>query len=409
MCQKYCHPFYHCEIFEIRLYSRQEIVNRSVKMDATWVELSKSAYEHNIAFLSHLTGIEKLALVVKANGYGHGLREMVNFAIQSGVQTLCVHSVSEAEQVRSTGFLGRVIIIGPVMATEGDALISCDAEPVCYTVNSLSLFNKAASKAGVVLPVHLKLETGTNRQGIRGDELSHFLATLQQAKHLSLKAVYSHFANIEDTTDPRFARQQLATFETLIEEVKSYGFEGFERHFASSAATILYGETHFDMVRVGIAQYGLWPSKETYLSFVTEHGQAEYLHPVLSWKTRIAQVKSLSAGEHIGYGCTSTVTRNSKIAVLPIGYSDGYSRLLSNSSRVLIGGRFAPVAGRIAMNLMMVDVTDIPDAHEGDEVVLIGKSGEQVISAEELAVHAQSINYEVVCSIAPHIPRIVVD
>ena len=377
-------------------------------MDATWVELSKSAYEHNIAFLSRLTGIERLALVVKANGYGHGLREMVNLAIQSGVKTLCVHSVSEAEQVRSL-FSGRIIIIGPTLPHQMKRVVECNAESVCYTVNQLISMNKVAVEAGVVVPIHLKLETGTNRQGIAGEELHTFLTHLKKSRGVVLKAVYSHFANIEDTTDPTFAQRQLAEFERLTKEVESHGFKQFERHFASSAAAIIYPETHFDMVRVGLAQYGLWPSRETYLSFVTKYGAGEYLKPVLSWKTRIAQVKMVPQGEHIGYGCSATVTRASKIAVLPIGYSDGYARLLSNRSRVLIGGHFAPVAGRIAMNLMMVDVTDIPNVKEGDEVVLIGESGEQTVSAEELAAHAQSINYEVVCSISPHIPRVVVD
>ncbi len=377
-------------------------------MRAVWVEVNETAFRDNISFLSSLVSLERLSLVIKANAYGHGLKEVATMAGHAGVKVLCVHSVAEAEVVRSIGFAGRIIVIGPVFPGEEERVIRIKAEVSCYTTELLRRLQHAARENKVRIPIHVKLETGTNRQGVTEGELPSFLEVLSDSSSLRLHAVYSHFANIEDTTSSRFAKVQLARFNALYRKVVDFGFHNVERHFASSAASLLYPETHFDMVRIGIAQYGLWPSKETYLSFITAHGQKEYLTPVLSLKCRVAQVKSVAAGESVGYGCTATLSRSGRIAVLPVGYSDGYFRVLSNRSRVLVHGQYAPVIGRIAMNLMMIDVTDIPDVAVHDEVVLLGSSGDKNISAEELAEHAGTINYEVVTAISTHIPRIVV-
>lgn len=379
--------------------------------NTSWVEISKSAYRKNIEFFrSRIINHADIAVVIKANGYGHGMVEIAHLAQENGIGIFCVHALEEAVTLRKAGFEQRIIILGPVMRETISAVVENDLEPVCYLIENLKLFEKHASIKDKPVRIHLKIETGTNRQGINGLELVEFIDELKKCDHVELAGVYSHFANIEDTTDRSYAKEQTERFKRELEIVRNGGFSGFDLHFASSAAAVIFQNTHFSMIRLGISQYGLWSSKETYLSYITEHGHGpeHILTPVLTWKTVVSQIKNVKAGGFVGYGCTYQVTRDSKIAVLPIGYSDGYDRKLSNQGYVLIHGKRAAVVGRIAMNLTTVDVTDIPEVKVEDEVVLIGEQGDQIIRAEHIASLAGTINYEIVSRIAPHIPRIVV-
>ncbi|HOW52091.1 MAG TPA: alanine racemase [bacterium] len=377
-----------------------------------WLELSRSAYAANIGFFRRLLGDRaRLAVVVKANGYGHGIVETAGLARECGITQFCVHTIDEAAALRHAGFIEPILLLGPVPIARCSEVPALGVDCVAYNEEHLAALEAAARDAGKTVKVHLKVETGTNRQGVSAERLASFIATLKRSPHLALAAVYSHFANIEDTTNHTYAMHQLDRFNELCDAVKNAGIPAFERHLASSAATILFPKTHFDMVRVGIAQYGLWPSKETYLSYLTANGTGadHSLRPVLSWKTRIAQLKTLHSGEYIGYGCTYQTTRESRIAILPIGYSDGYDRKLSNAGYALVGGQRAPIRGRIAMNLTVLDVTDIPGVRLEDEVVLLGRQGDQEIKAETLAELAGTINYEIVSRIAGHIPRFVTE
>jgi alanine racemase len=225
---------------------------------------------------------------------------------------------------------------------------------------------------------------------------------------LELEGLSSHFANIEDTTDHSYARYQLENFLGMITSLEAGGVEIPIKHFSCSAAAILFPETYFDMVRIGIGMYGLWPSKETYLSCLMAKRSPVLLEPVLSWKARIAQIKDIPKGAMIGYGCTYKPGRPSRIAVIPVGYYDGYPRSLSNLSYVLIHGERAPLRGRVAMDFMVVDVTDISGLKVEDEVVLLGESGSDRISADQLAAWDGTIHYEIVSRLHPAIPRIVV-
>jgi alanine racemase len=217
-----------------------------------------------------------------------------------------------------------------------------------------------------------------------------------------------HFANIEDTTDHSYAQRQLEKFMEYVDLLGQNDINIPVKHVACSAAAILFPETFFDMVRVGIGIYGLWPSKETYLSCIQEEREPVNIKPVLTWKTRVVQIKDVPDGAFIGYGCTYKTTRPTKLAVLPVGYYDGYDRHLSNASYVLIAGKRAPLRGRVAMNFITVDVTDIPDVCLEDEVVLLGPQDSERISAEQLASLCGTINYEIVTRINPEIPRLVV-
>ena len=219
----------------------------------------------------------------------------------------------------------------------------------------------------------------------------------------------THFANIEDTTDHGYAEGQYATFTEVVERLQSAGIEVPIRHAACSAAAILFTRTHLDMARIGISLYGIWPSKETYVSCLNRGRTALDLRPVMSWKTRVAQVKSVPEGSYVGYGCTYRATRDSRIAVLPVGYHEGFDRALSGVAHVLVRGRRAPICGRICMNMCMVDVSDIPGAALEDEVVLLGAQGEERITAEQLAGWCGTIAYEIVSRVHPALPRVVVD
>ena len=381
------------------------------KMNTSWIEISKEAYRKNVDFFrSRIVNGADISVVIKANAYGHGMLETAQIATECGVEIFCVNSLNEALELRKAGFDQRIVLLGPVMLMMLEQAVTNDIECVCYNVENLNELSDVAGRTGKDVVIHLKIETGTNRQGIAGKELEKFLNVLKYKSNVTLKGVYSHFANIEDTTDHSYAQYQMETFRKEVARVNDAGFSGYDLHFASSAAAVIFQKTHFSMIRLGISQYGLWPSKETYLTYITEHGHGpeHILTPVMTWKTVISQIKNVPSGQYIGYGCTRQLTRDSRIAVLPIGYSDGYDRKLSDSGYVLVHGKRAPVFGRIAMNLTMIDVTDIPEAKLEDEVILLGEDQGQIIRAEHMAELVGTINYEVVTRIPEHIPRIVV-
>ena len=377
----------------------------------TWIELDAAAYAANLQFLRRRVGASvELSAVVKANAYGHGSRLIAALALEAGADSFCVHSLEEALDLRQAGFDQDVLIMGHVPLGRLEAIPAHDFRLVAYNLETLERLDRLTRETGRRARIHLKVETGTHRQGIEGEELERFLERLKAAPGVELEGVYTHFANIEDTTDHSYAQGQLTRYERHVWRIEKAGFSPSKRHAACSAATILFPETHFDLVRVGISQYGFWSSKETLLSYELgeQEGDAGALRPVATWKTRLSQVKEVEAGASVGYGCSFKTTRPSRIGILPIGYSDGYDRGFSSASHVLVEGRRAPVVGRICMNLTMIDLTDVPEAGLEDEVVLIGRQGEEEVSADALASLIGTIHYEVVARLAPHIPRLVV-
>jgi alanine racemase len=281
---------------------------------------------------------------------------------------------------------------------------------ISLTVYSNEIIRKIISlRLNKKAKIHLKVETGLNRQGLKRDEVLRLSSLIKSNKEqFILEGLSTHFANIEDTLDPSFALSQLENFRKTIQVLKRKLDNTPLCHCAASAAALLYPETHFGMVRIGIGLYGLWPSKETQIAFRLRRRKPMSLKPVLSWKSTVAQVKELGTGESVGYGRTWFAPKRSKIAIIATGYFDGYDRKLSNQGRVLIRGKFAPVIGRVAMNMIMVDVSEIPGVKTNDPVILIGKSRNKFISAEELAEKVRTINYEVVSRINPLLPRVVV-
>jgi alanine racemase len=374
-----------------------------------WVEIDRSALKNNIdQFRSLIGDPRKMTAVVKSNAYGHGLLEVSQMASEFGADWLGVNSLEEALAIRRSGIDLPIILLGYVPFVDLEEAVKKDLRLTVYNGETIEELGRITSGLKTNAYLHIKTETGVHRQGIRGEDLIPFVQKIQKYPYLKIEGLSMHFANIEDTTDHSYAQHQLEKFKLYVDVLLNNGIEIPVKHVACSAATILFPETFFDMVRVGIGVYGLWPSKETYLSCIQDKREPVNIEPVLTWKTRVVQIKDVAEGAFVGYGCTYKTTRQTKLAVLPVGYYDGYDRLLSNSAYVLIAGKRAPVRGRVAMNFITADVTDIPDVHLEDEVVLLGKQGQEQISAEYLASLCGTINYEIVTRINPKIPRFVV-
>jgi alanine racemase len=371
------------------------------------MEIRSAALRSNLSLFRGLVGENtQLAPVVKANAYGHGLAEVVRAASEHA-DWFAVHTAAEAAKVREVGVDHPILVMGLVTPSDEDTL-DHRTHVVVSCTEVLEWLGSLKNRRGVAVPVHLKIDTGTHRQGISDDAIPR-MCHKAAAMGLEIVGAATHFANIEDTLEHQFARTQLGRFHEALAAIRAEGVEPRWTHAACSAAALLFREADFTLARIGISMYGHWPSRETRLSWVMGHPQGSLnLEPVLSWKTVVGQVQKVRRGETVGYGRTWTALRDSRLAVLPMGYSDGYPRCLGNRARVLVRGRPVPVVGRVCMNITMVDVTDVPDAGVGDEVVLIGKQGQAEITVEELAEHAGTINYELLARLAPHIPRRVV-
>lgn len=376
---------------------------RTVAM--TWVEIDGAAYKNNLNEFRKLIGAETtLMAVLKGNAYGHGMALLAPLAAR-WADVLGVNSIDEGVELLALNLERPVYILGPCCA---DHLEEAAALPLEFTVASLECLRalaRGALRHGVRPRCHVKIETGCHRQGFRPDEMESVRRIFEENPQLVWAGLSTHFANIEDTTDHTYAHRQLQTFLETDSLLREHGVHPGIRHTACSAATIVMPETALDMVRIGIGSFGLWPSRETLVSAKLERGGGPSLAPILTWKTRIVQLKDVPAHSYIGYGCTHRTTRATRLAILPMGYWDGYDRRLGSSGRVLVRGRRAPILGRVCMNMTMVDVTDVEGVSTGDEVVLLGRQMDEEISAQDLASLCQTIVYEVTSRIAPHIPR----
>ncbi|MEE2787520.1 MAG: alanine racemase [Myxococcota bacterium] len=367
-----------------------------------WCEVDDQALSENIAAFRALIGPDViLSVAVKSNAYGHGLVEASRAFLAGGADWLCVQTVNEAEVLRAAGIVAPIYVVGPIALHRLQRASDLGLRMVVYTMETV----EALRALGCPMKLHLKIETGNYRQGISASDALRLAQRIAQSPGLVIEGVCSHFANIEDTTDHTYARRQLALFDDAVHQLKAAGHEIELRHLSNSAATILWPDQKFEMIRLGISAYGLWPSPETQLAAAVAAHRYVDLRPALTLKAQIVQVKAVPEGSAIGYGCTYVTTHDSKIAVLGIGYFDGYDRKLSNIAYGLCKGRRAPVRGRVCMNMMMVDVTHIPDVQLGDEVILLGTDGQGQISADQLAHWANTINYEIVSRIGAHLPR----
>jgi alanine racemase len=371
----------------------------------TWVEIDRTALLSNVDSCRRLIGPDcRLLGLVKGNAYGHGLRETATALLAADIDMLGVEAIGEAVTLRAVGVTCPILLVGPIPAANVPLLVSHRLTPVLVSPEQVQIVGDFACQAPCELDVHLKFDTGMHRQGIMPAELPVLLDLLAKYPGLRVRGVATHLARADEAEQPEWTRRQLDQFHDIIARLAAAGMPAPIRHTANSAAALLWPEARLDMVRLGIALYGFWPGP------AVERASAEKLtlRPVMTWKTRVGAVKAVPCGCSVGYSGSYVTTRASRIAVLPLGYYDGYSRSLSNLGQVLIHGQRAPVCGRVSMDLMTVDVTDIPAVQPGDEVVLLGQQGMSAISAEEIAAWLGTIHYEVITRINPLIPRIVV-
>ena len=374
----------------------------------TWVEIDERALTQNIVSLQALLSPgARFCACLKSNAYGHGLKEVARIASRAGVDAFSVDNVDEALTLREEFPSALLIVLGYTLKERYEDAVMADIHLTVYDRESVFYLETIAAQRARTAFVHLKVETGTARQGILSEDIPDMLGDMGRCPHVTLAGVSTHFANIEDASDSGFATEQFSRFQECVGVIHAAGFRPEWIHCACSAAVILYPDTHGTLVRAGISTYGLWPSASVEQT-VRRHNIPLELQPVLTWKTRIAQVKSLPVGTPVGYGLTETLKRNSRIAVLPVGYWDGYDRALSSVGEVLINGTRCKVVGRVCMNMCMVDVSAVPQAEPEGEVVLLGQSGRFAVTAEELADRVGTINYEIVTRINPLLPRIVV-
>jgi alanine racemase len=327
--------------------------------------------------------------------------------ISDKVDWLGVDSISEALKLRQVAIKKPILVLGYTELADLREAVKNNISLTVYNKETIEKLGKIPIHNPNLNPkIHIKIETGTSRQGVSENEILEFIKFVKQFPSIEVQGLSTHYANIEDTTDSSFAKSQLETFSRVAEILKKEGLLPL-RHTACSAATILFPETRFEMVRLGISMYGLWSSKETKAVAKNKNLELE-LKPVLTWKTIVAQIKNIPAGTSVGYGLTERVSRDSKIAILPIGYYDGYDRKLSSIGSVLVRGKRCKILGRVCMNMIIIDVTDVEKVELEDEVVLLGRQGREEVSVEDLAQKIGTINYEVVTRINPYILRHIV-
>jgi alanine racemase len=374
-------------------------VSRDGIFRPTWVEIDPKAVSRNVKNIKkHLKPQTAMMAVVKANAYGHDANWVAVAALKAGVTSLGVSSIEEGIALRKHDIKCEILILGSMFPLENYSVAAkYGLTPTISSARGLEELANTARKLKKRLEFHLKLDTGMGRIGVSSYGASRLLDEVARTKEVEMSGLYTHFAVAG--TDKIYTGQQLKKFETAVKYAKKLGLR-FTAHAANSAAILRYKNAHFDMVRPGIMIYGMYP-------FFGARKKIDLL-PVLSWKTRIVFLKRVPKGTCVSYSRTFVSGCSSLIATLPVGYADGYLRKFSNRADVLVRGRRARVVGRVTMDMIMVDVTGIPEAAIGDEVVLIGSQGNDKIRAEELANIAGTINYEITCGISYRVPRVLV-
>jgi len=377
----------------------EERLNK-MKADITrpvWAEIDLDNFSHNIRMIKeHVSQETSIMAVVKADAYGHGSIPVARKALNSGADRLAVAIPEEGIELRKAGFEIPIQIFGEILENQYPLIVDYDLIPtVCKkkTVNGLAKYAKKKNKK---VKIHVKIDTGMGRIGVFPEDAVEFIKEVKEYENIEIEGIITHHAKA-DEKDKEYTYKQWDEFQSIINELEEKEIEIPIKQAANSATIIDLPKMQLDMVRPGIMLYGMRPSHEV---------QKFPLKPVLSWKTKIVYLKEVPPGTGISYGATFITEEKRKIATLPLGYADGYFRLLSNKGEVLINGQRAPIRGRVCMDQFMVDVTDVSDVEIGDEVVLIGEQGDDEITATELADLIGTINYEITCSISKRVPRV---
>lgn len=356
----------------------------------TWAEIDTGAYSRNIdAIVQRLPAGCRLVPVLKADGYGHGAVELAKRCTPDRVGMIAVALLEEGLDLRHAGITLPLLVLGPLSETQ--IATALDEKITAGVIGPEELESAARVAKDRDIAIHLKLDSGMGRMGLIDEDLPRVAEIIRSSPRLRIDALYTHFANASDPGDP-YTQQQIERFDRMVRALEELGVRAPKHHLANSAATVR-GVGIADYVRVGIALFGV------------EVVEGWRLEPVMRWRTEIARLKNLPANSGIGYGVTFRTSRPSRIATLPVGYADGYDRLLSNNADVLIRGCRSPVVGRVSMDLITVDVTDVPGVALGDEVVLLGSQDGERITADELAQRTGTISYEVFCGVSKRVPR----
>lgn len=370
----------------------------------TWVEVSKAALYHNIEQYHSLVSPDVVFMpVIKSNAYGHGMLEIAQLLQENElVDAMAVVSLSEALILRMNGITKKIVVLS-IIDTDIEQAVLHDIDLVIYDEFVAQNLTILAQKYQTKARIHIKIDTGLSRLGFLAAQAPEVVERIKKLSNIEIVGIFTHFANSE-SDDDSFLQMQLTQFNNIISVLEKRGISIPLRHTTCSAALGAYQKTHGTLVRFGIGLYGLWPSTENKQKTTEQHPDFS-LQPVLQWKTRMVQIKTISAGNFVGYDLTYQVQRETRIALLPVGYWDGIHRSYSNNGVVVIKGCVAPIIGRVAMNLCIVDVTEIMNVDTHDEVLLLGNH--EAVTADALARRIGTINYEVVTHINPLLKRIV--
>lgn len=370
----------------------------------TWAEIDLNHLAANFKRVKQRVGpVARVMAVVKANAYGHGAVACARRLVSEGADWFGVALPEEAIELRSAGITQPVLCLGGFWPGQAAACIQRQLTPIVYRLDMFEALNQAALNAGVVADVHVKVDTGMGRLGIRFDGLSEFVAALERFRNVRIDGIMSHLAAADDASCQPLTRDQIQRFEDAVVVFRDHGYRPTHLHLANSAGVYGHREAWGNMVRPGGVLYGLW---RDVLPLTTNKPE---LLPVMSLHTRISLLKWVPPGETIGYGCTFEASRRSLIATLPVGYHDGYMRGLSNRAHVIVRGMYAPVVGRISMDLTLIDVTNVSGVEVDDQVTLLGwdrQNAELKIVAEDLARIVGTLSYEVTCGISERVPRV---
>ena len=367
-----------------------------------WVEIDLAALTHNVKQLKNLLSPQtELMAVVKADAYGHGAVAVSQTVLSAGASWLGVATIPEGIELREAGIEAPILLLGAThTAQQVKAIAQWHLQPTICTAKQALIFSEVLISLNQSLPVHAKLDTGMSRLGAPWQEATEFVQLVKGLPNLKLASIYSHLATA-DSPDTAVMKEQHQRFERAIAQIKTSGINPIRLHLANSAAALADPDLHYDLVRVGLATYGLYPAP--HLQNVVD------LKPAMQVKAKVTQVKTIEAGTGVSYGYQFIAQRQTKIAVVGVGYADGIPRNLSNKMQVLVKGKLVPQVGAVTMDQLMLDVTDIPDLEVGEVVTLLGKDGENQITADDWAATLGTISWEIICGFKHRLPRVAVN
>jgi alanine racemase len=366
----------------------------------TWALIDLDALASNFRKVRERVGVGvKVMAVVKANAYGHGALHCAQRLSAEGADWFAVAMPEEGSELRRAGVVQPILSLGGFWPGQQQLCLKESLVPVVYRLDMIAALDRAAREAQVVADVHLKIDSGMGRLGVRYDEINDFADALGAFKNVRVDGVMTHFAAADNPEQNCFTDEQVARFRRAVETLRERGHRPSYEDMANSAGTFAHPSSWGNMVRPGGVLYGLWRD------ILPPLNDSPGLLPVMSLHSRITLLKHVPAGETLGYGCTFEASRETIVATLPIGYNDGYVRALSNRGRVIVRGCYAPVVGRISMDLTLIDVTDVPGAALNDRVTLLGEDGSLSVTAEDIAKTAGTLSYEITCGISARVPR----